>query len=232
MRSTTSCSGWWTVWRSARGRLVGPANARPAGGRARRRAPRGRAAWPGAGAIACLLAGITSACSGPAADAPADTSSSGEAVPSSSTAATPSTDDRLIIAVRHAEKLEVDPDPALSEAGAARAAALAALLADAGIERVLSTDYVRTRETARPTAEAAGVDVELYDPTDIPGLARTLLDAPERAILVVGHSNTTPALVEALTGEPAEFMPDDEYDRLYRVRVSPDGAVRAEVERF
>lgn len=210
------------MWRRARGRRAGSAHAGPT------RIRTGRAA-PWARAVAFLLAGIAAACAGPAAEPP-----DGEAAASSGAATAPSasTDDRLIVAVRHAEKVDDGPDPELSETGAARAAALAALLADAGIERVLSTDYVRTRATARPTAEAAGVDVELYDPTDIPGLARTLLDAPERAILVVGHSNTTPALVEALTGEPADFMPDEEYDRLYRIRVSHDGAVRAELERF
>jgi broad specificity phosphatase PhoE len=140
--------------------------------------------------------------------------------------------DRLIVAVRHAEKIDDSRDPALSPAGAARAAALAALLADANIERVLSSDYVRTRATAAPLASAAGVEVEVYDPRDIPRLALLLLDAPERAILVVGHSNTTPALVAELTGEPADSMPEDEYDRLYRVYVRPDGRVFAEVSRY
>lgn len=140
--------------------------------------------------------------------------------------------DRLIVAVRHAEKVDDSRNPELSEAGAARAASLAALLADAGLQRVLSTDYIRTRDTALPTAASAGLDVEIYDPRDIPGLALMLLDAPERAILVVGHSNTTPALVEALTGEPAKPMPEEEYDRLYRVWVGENGSVRAEVERY
>jgi broad specificity phosphatase PhoE len=140
--------------------------------------------------------------------------------------------ERLILVVRHAEKVDASADPALSEAGAQRAAALADVLADAGIERVLSTDYARTRDTARPTAEAFGLDLEIYDPADMPGLAAALRSAPESAILVVGHSNTTPALVEELTGEPAEPMPDSEYDRLYRVWVAPDGSARAEVERY
>lgn len=140
--------------------------------------------------------------------------------------------DRLIVAVRHAEKIDDGRDPELSAAGGTRATALAKLLADAGIERVLSTDYVRTRDTARPSAVAAGVEVEFYDPSDIPGLASMLLNAHERAILVVGHSNTTPALIAALTGESAEPMPEEEYDRLYRVWVGQDGSVRAEVERY
>ncbi len=172
--------------------------------------------------LALLALGLLAGCA-----SPEPSGSSGAAA-----AETAAPTERLIVVVRHAEKVDDSRDPELSETGTARAASLAALLADAGIERVLSTDYIRTRETARPTAEAAGVDVELYDPSAIPALARTLLDALERAILVVGHSNTTPALVEALTGELAEPMPEEEYDRLYRVWVAEDGSVRAEVERF
>ena len=192
-----------------------------------RRGPRvggvGRVAPRGATPLALLALGLLAACANPEPPGMAGAASSEE---------TAAPTERLIVVVRHAEKVDDGRDPALSEAGAARAAALAELLADAGIERVLSTDYIRTRETARPTAEAAGVDVELYDPADLPGLSAMLLDAPDRAILVVGHSNTTPALVEALTGEPADFMPEEEYDRLYRVRVGEGGSVTAEVERY
>ncbi|MEN8375321.1 MAG: phosphoglycerate mutase family protein [Gemmatimonadota bacterium] len=141
--------------------------------------------------------------------------------------------ERLIVAVRHAEKVDDGSrDPALTEAGVERAQALAALLAGAGVERVLSSDFIRTRDTAAPTATAAGVQIEIYDPRDIPGLAEALLAATERVILVVGHSNTTPALVAELTGQPADPMPEEEYDRLYRIIVRPDGFAAARVERY
>lgn len=183
----------------------------------------GRVARRGATPFALLALGLLGACASPGPSGSSGAAAAGE---------TAAPAERLILAVRHAEKVDASRGPGLSEAGAARAAVLAVLLADAGVERVLSTDYIRTRETARPAAEAAGVDVEFYDPSDIPGLASMLLKAPERTILVVGHSNTTPALVEALTGEPAESMPEEEYDRLYRVWVEEDGSVRAEVERY
>lgn len=173
------------------------------------------------GALALLALALASACASAGTDGPTARQSAGAPDP-----------DRLVVAVRHAEKADDSRDPPLSAAGEVRAASLAVLLADAGIERVFSTDYDRARSTARPTAEAAGTDIELYDPRDLEGLARRLLDAPERAILVVGHSNTTPALVEALTGEPAEPMPETEYDRLYRVWVASDGSTRVEVERY
>ncbi|HSM36928.1 MAG TPA: phosphoglycerate mutase family protein [Longimicrobiales bacterium] len=185
------------------------------------------AAWP-VWALALALA----ACAGGGAPEASDAGQDAGATAPADDGVASAAGERLVVAVRHAEKVDASADPALSEAGVERAAALAAALEDAGIERVLSTDYIRTRDTALPTAEAFGLELEIYDPTDIPALADALRNAPESAILVVGHSNTTPALVAELTGEPAEPMPDAEYDRLYRVWIAPDGAVRAEVDRY
>jgi broad specificity phosphatase PhoE len=61
----------------------------------------------------------------------------------------------VVVVVRHAEKAATPAnDPPLTEAGVARAKALAVVLADADVQAVISTPLVRTRETARPTAEA------------------------------------------------------------------------------
>ena len=110
--------------------------------------------------------------------------------------------------VRHAEKVDDSRDPELSEAGHARAALLADLL-----------------------AEALGVEVELYDPRDLEGFAEELRGMGG-VHLVVGHSNTTPGMVEALGGDPVSPIDEAEYDRLYRVWLGDDGAVHSELRRF
>lgn len=126
----------------------------------------------------------------------------------------------MIFLVRHAEKLADADDPELSPAGVERAAALAALLSDSAIDRVHSSDYARSRDTARPVAAALGLEVELYDAFDLPALAATLLRAGGRH-LVVGHSNTTPEMVALLGGEPGTPIDEEsEYDRLYVVTVT------------
>jgi 8-oxo-dGTP diphosphatase len=51
----------------------------------------------------------------------------------------------------------------LSKAGKAQARALAKMLAGKGITRVLSSPYVRCRETVEPLAQRVGVPVELSD---------------------------------------------------------------------
>lgn len=125
--------------------------------------------------------------------------------------------DVVVYLVRHAEKVDDSRDPDLSEAGHARAGTLAHVLADAGVTHVHSTDYIRTRDTAAPAAAALGIDVSLYDPRDLDAFAATLAATPGRH-LVVGHSNTTPALVSALGGDAGDAIDEaGEYDRLYVV---------------
>ncbi len=133
-----------------------------------------------------------------------------------------------IYLVRHGETVGEGPGRRLSPVGQERAEALAARLADAGIERIYTTDFLRTRETAAPTAERLGLDPEVYDAADLPGFARELRRRGETA-LVVGHSDTTPELVRLLGGDPGPPIAHDEHDRLYRVEL-PTG--RTELTRF
>jgi broad specificity phosphatase PhoE len=125
-----------------------------------------------------------------------------------------------IYLVRHAEKhTDGDQDPGLTRAGLDRAKHLAELLASAGIKRVFSSNYRRTRLTAAPLAVANNIDVEFYDPRDLEGFAESLKSLEENA-LVVGHSNTTPQLAAALGGDPGPEMDESIYDRVYLVQIN------------
>ena len=50
--------------------------------------------------------------------------------------------------------------------------------------------------------------------------------------LVVGHSNTTPSVVELLGGDPGSKIEKTEYDRLYIVTIGADGAVSTLLIRY
>ena len=133
---------------------------------------------------------------------------------------------RAVFVVRHAEKQMDSNDVAvpLSEAGRARATRLAALLKNAGVTAIYSTDFVRTLETAEPLAHALKITVRKYSATgsddkpDLAPLARRLKTEHVRDIvLVVGHSNTVPPLLKALGCVEDIEIPAAQYDDLFAV---------------
>jgi len=130
----------------------------------------------------------------------------------------------VVYLVRHAERAEDgSSDPVISLNGWDRSRLLADMLVDAGLTNIHTTDFRRTRGTGRPTAEATGLAMELYNPRDLPGFAERLRATPGRH-LVLGHSNTTPGLVSALGGDPGDPIEELEYDRLYIVTLTDEGA--------
>jgi phosphohistidine phosphatase SixA len=137
----------------------------------------------------------------------------------------------VVVLVRHAEKVDESAASALTAAGQARARALGAMLKDAGIQAVFSTDYRRTLDTAKPTAEAVSKLIEIYDPDDLAGFAKSLRARGDRA-LVVGHSDTTPELVSLLGGESGLPIASDEYDRIYLLTLYGDGKASTTLLRF
>ena len=134
----------------------------------------------------------------------------------------------VVIIVRHAEKAAIPADdPPLTEAGAARATALAAALATADVRAVITTQLVRARETARPTAEARGLPVETVRAGGpVAAHAKAVADVVRKhagqTVLVVGHSNTVTQIIEALGGPKARDLCDSEYSWLFTVIL--DGA--------
>ncbi|MDA7645584.1 histidine phosphatase family protein [bacterium] len=131
----------------------------------------------------------------------------------------------VVFLVRHAEKVDKSADAALSKDGQERAQALAAVLRDSNIKHVHSSDFKRTRDTAAPIATLLAKSIDLYDPTKLSALASKLKAMGGRH-LVVGHSNTTPALVKLLGGRPgAQIDENSEFDRLYILSSDTRGSV-------
>jgi broad specificity phosphatase PhoE len=131
---------------------------------------------------------------------------------------------KTIYIVRHAEKQLEGNNPELAYVGEVRAKKLAQILEKEAIKRVLSTDYNRTRNTAQPTAAAAGLTLEVYDPKNQETLVADLR-ASEGNVLVVGHSNTVSQLANAFVGEGEKFadLTDLEYDFIYIVTLEKNG---------
>jgi broad specificity phosphatase PhoE len=123
-----------------------------------------------------------------------------------------------IFVVRHAEKAAAprpdEKDPELSPAGRARAAALAVMLKDAQITSVFATEFKRTQQTAEPLARALQINVTTVPASDTAALVAQVKEADGNA-LIVGHSNTVPAILQALGSQQPVTIGDDEYDNLF-----------------
>lgn len=105
--------------------------------------------------------------------------------------------------IRHAEKDESDKtnkDPHLTEEGKKRAKNWTTVFGDVKFDMVYSTNYNRTKETAGPTAKANNVDITFYDPRNLK-LEDLIKETEGKTVLIVGHSNTTPMLTNALLNE-------------------------------
>jgi broad specificity phosphatase PhoE len=129
-----------------------------------------------------------------------------------------------ILLVRHAERADagtpgasmMGADPDLSAAGLARAESLAAFLKDAGVTAIYVTEYKRTKQTAAPLARALSVEPVSITSNDTPALVQKLKAATGN-VLVVGHSNSVPAVIKALGVKEAVAIGETEFDNLFIV---------------
>lgn len=121
-----------------------------------------------------------------------------------------------IFLVRHAEKAGPSGDVELSAAGEKRAACLAGTLSGAKLDAIYTTEFKRTKNTAAPVAAKSGVTPTVVGGADMNGLIAALKKGEGQTVLVVGHSNTVPAIIERLGG-PKFTINDEEYDHFYVV---------------
>jgi broad specificity phosphatase PhoE len=136
--------------------------------------------------------------------------------------------------IRHSEKdrsAETN-DPHLLPKGMERAKQWAEILANKNIEVVYSTNYQRTLETARPTAEKANLKIELYEPSQVYSKEFQNKTAGKTS-LIVGHSDTTPQFINKILGKKKyKDIPDNENGNLYKVIIHPNGRVESSVENY
>jgi len=133
-------------------------------------------------------------------------------------------DSTTVIVIRHAERaIGTGADPPLSAAGQARAALLARMFGDTGpgrISAIYVTPPLRNRMTAAPLAAVLGVtpSIAAGDPREL--AHRVLREQPGGRVLIVGHSDTVPQIVAALSGmDSIPAMRDSQYGTMYIVTV-------------
>ncbi len=140
---------------------------------------------------------------------------------------------KTIVLVRHAEKdttVATEPDPGLSADGLARALRLMKAVNKHKPKEIFSTEYKRTRQTAEPIAAKRNKPIQTYDPAKAAEFVQTMLASKTDRFLIVGHSNTTPALVNLIAKkEIFRQLPDTEYGVIWVIRMKKGVMTKLEI---
>ena len=125
--------------------------------------------------------------------------------------------------VRHAEKDRSDStnkNPSLTLQGLERANKWALFFKDKNIAAVYSTNYKRTQQTALPIAKEQNLEIISYTAKELIS-EKFIADNKGKNIVIVGHSNTTPELVNSLLGEKKyEDIADRENNNVFIVTLN------------
>lgn len=136
-------------------------------------------------------------------------------------------DAKVVYLVRHAEKDTIPKNnPYLTDAGFDRAFRLAHIFKQTRLDKVYSTLYNRTMLTVDSLTQMKGLSTDIYQPKNIKNLSSGMLtDSISNCFLVVGHSNTTPALASVLMGSKQfdQGFDEDDYDNMLIINVKKDG---------
>ncbi|MBO6793372.1 MAG: histidine phosphatase family protein [Balneolaceae bacterium] len=138
-------------------------------------------------------------------------------------------DETLLIFVRHTEKADDGTrNPPLNMQGLERANALVVSLKDLPIAAIYSTNYKRTEMTGTPTAFHFELPVNNYDFDNLDAFLSTLISKHKgEAVLIVGHSNTTPRLVNMVMQENRlEQIDEKRYGDLFLLYTKSFGDTR------
>ncbi|MFD2532276.1 SixA phosphatase family protein [Gracilimonas halophila] len=132
-----------------------------------------------------------------------------------------------LIFVRHAEKQDDGTrDPSLTEIGEKRAQKLSELITSSyNVSAIYSTGYKRTQQTAFPTSEVLNLSINEYQLSNPDSLIRSIIELHKgEHVLIVGHSNSTPTLVNAAINENRfEKLDESVYDNIFEVNIDETG---------
>lgn len=128
-----------------------------------------------------------------------------------------------LLIVRHAEKADDGTrDPGLTSAGRIRAEALADTVMHSKVGGLIASQYLRTQQTLSVLAQRRGLEITVAPAASgeieahVDTIASMVRDSQAEGLMVIaGHSNTVPLIVEALSGQVVDPIEESEYDRLY-----------------
>jgi len=115
-------------------------------------------------------------------------------------------------------------DPSLTDAGLLHAEALPRWLAERAGAGELTAIHVsatkRAQQTAAPLAETFGITPTIYDPSNTAALVNSIREE-DGVVLIVGHSNTVPDIIEMLGGPRPADIAHDQFGDIWQLSGDP-----------
>jgi phosphohistidine phosphatase SixA len=122
--------------------------------------------------------------------------------------------------VRHADRLDNSDNSPLSSLGFQRADALRDSLTSKNIHYIFASTFLRTQQTGQPLATLLNQHLRIYNKDTTDGLIKRLKRFNGKKILVTGHSDNVPQIVQGLCGQTVAPIGHDDYDNLYVIKVT------------
>jgi broad specificity phosphatase PhoE len=127
--------------------------------------------------------------------------------------------------MRHLNTPAGAPDPDLTDEGRRNAQALAEWFGDNPPAAIFVSNAKRAQQTAAPLAARLGIEPRIYDPSNTRLLIAEVMKEPP-PVLIVGHSNTVPEIVEALSGRRPDTLTHDDFGDIWVIAGDRRGFVR------
>jgi 2,3-bisphosphoglycerate-dependent phosphoglycerate mutase len=126
-----------------------------------------------------------------------------------------------VLLVRHAEKGVYPPDdPPLTPEGETRAQILVHVVESADIKGIFATQLLRTQQTVGPLAANLDLIVNIVNKDNTEELVNQIKSNYRgKVVIVAGHSDTVPVIVEELGGDPNSAIVGNVYDNLFVITV-------------
>jgi broad specificity phosphatase PhoE len=144
----------------------------------------------------------------------------------------------VVLVIRHAERNDagscVPPtvhghaNPPLSLVGgqSPRAQTLVHVCGKDGIAAIYASEFCRTQQTVEPLANQLGLPINLVNQFANDGsvnvddlVARVWTNNRGQVVLIVGHTNTIPAIIQGLSGVTIAPIEESEFDNLFVVTI-------------
>jgi broad specificity phosphatase PhoE len=118
--------------------------------------------------------------------------------------------------MRHLNTIPGQTDPDITAEGQRLAALMPGFFEADPPSVIYVSSTKRAQQTAAPLAAALGITPKVYDPADTASLVQRVM-AEIGTVLIVGHSNTVPDIVQQLGGARPDPINHDQFGDIWAV---------------